>query len=70
MMTSIVKGAFVATLLRKVNALTRSKQDLSLFQNFVSDKVEIIFWKSNLKLSKLHKSKVSIVENSFEDIFW
>ena len=31
MMTSIVKGAFVATLLRKVNALTRSKQDLSLF---------------------------------------
>ena len=31
MMTSIVKGAFVATLLRKVNVLTRSKQDLSLF---------------------------------------
>ena len=53
---SLLENGFEATLSSKRNVLSVWKGYFSVFCKFFSDKVEIIFWESEAKHSKLFKS--------------
>ena len=54
---SFLEKRFGDTMTSKMNIVSVLKQHYSVFCRFLSDKVEIYFWKSEAKHSKLLKSK-------------
>ena len=54
---SVLEKGFEATLRSKTNVLSVWKGHFSVFCNFLSEEAEIIFWESEVKRSKLFKSK-------------
>ena len=56
-MGSFLENGFQATLSSKTNGLRVCKRHFSVFCEFLSDKVETVFWEKEVKRSKLFKSK-------------
>ena len=53
---SFVKNGFEVTISSKTNVLSIWKGHFSVLHKFLSDNIEIIFWKSEAKRSRLFKS--------------
>ena len=66
---SILESGFEATLRSKPNVVSLWKCHFSVFCQFLSDKVESLFWESETKRSKLFKSKVGSRKH-FRKWFW
>ena len=66
---SFLENGFEATLSSKTNVLRIWKEHFSFFCNFLSDKVETIFWESEANRSKLFKSKFGH-RKLFRKCFW
>ena len=56
-MTTFLENGFEATLSSKTNVLSLWKEHFPVFCKFLSNEVEIIFWESEAKCSRLFKSK-------------
>ena len=59
---SFLENGFGVILSSKTNALSVGKEHFSVFCKYLSDEVETIFWESEVKRSKLFKSKFSYMK--------